>query len=354
MLNAAHDRPRRSRAATFGLLVVAVSVLLILAVLTSVSLGAVHLPIERVARIAAHHIFGVGPVTWTPVDDQIVWTFRAPRALLAALVGAALAVSGAVLQAVARNALADPYVFGISGGASVAAVASLTLGGAVTGGLPLPFAAFTGAALTTLAVYALAQSGGRVTPLRLVLSGVAAGYVLSAVTSFLVLRAAGPDNPLGSVLTWLAGSFGGAQWSYLGVPSVALLLATGWLLARARAMNALLNGEEGAISLGVNVQRFRLELFLLTALLVGVSVAVSGAIGFVGLMIPHVARLLTGSDHRRVLPLCALLGAAFLVTCDVLGRVVIAPTELPVGIVTAVFGGPFFVWLLRRNRRETL
>ena len=253
----------------------------------------------------------------------------------------------------ARNPLADPYVFGISGGASVAAVAVLTLGGASAGGLGLPFAAFLGAAAATLGVYALAQSGGHVTPLRLILAGVAAGYVLSAVTSFLVLRASTPGGGVGSVLVWLAGSLGGAQWSYLGLPSPVLLLVTLWLLGRARGLNALLAGDEAAISLGVTLGAFRLELFLLTALLVGVAVAVSGAIGFVGLMVPHTARMLTGSDHRRVLPLSALLGATYLVVCDLLGRVVIAPTELPVGIVTAAFGGPFFVWLLRRQTTTT-
>lgn len=324
--------------------------LLVLGVILSVSVGAVSLPFGRVARILAHHLFGLGPLVWSPVDDQIVWTFRTPRALLAAVVGAALAVAGTVLQAVVRNPLADPYLFGISSGASVGAVLVLTLGSAAVGGLSLPFAAFVGALLATVLVYTLAQQGGRAAPTRLILAGVALGYVLSAVTSFLVLRASTPGGgAVSGVLYWLAGSLADAKWRYLGLPSLVLLGATAWLLLRARPLNALLVGEESALALGVNPERFRLELFVVTSLLVGVAVAISGAIGFVGLMIPHVVRLLFGSDHRRVLPLAALLGAVYLVLVDVLSRVLIAPQELPVGIVTAAFGGPFFLWLLRRR-----
>lgn len=278
-----------------------------------------------------------------------MWQFRLPRTLLAVVVGAALSVAGAALQAMVRNPLADPYIFGVSSGASVGAVAVLTLTGAV-GGWSLSLAAFAGALLSMTVVYLLARQGGRVTPLRLILAGVALGYVLSAVTSYLVLRKSGPGGGVSAVLYWLAGSLGGAKWAYLGVPAGVLVLSTLYLLAQARGLNALLAGDEAAVSLGISLEHFRFRLFLVTSLLVGVAVAVSGAIGFVGLMIPHLVRLLTGSDHRRVLPLTALLGGVFMVLVDLAGRTVIAPAELPVGIVTAVLGGPFFLWMLRRKR----
>jgi iron complex transport system permease protein len=349
-----NDEPRlvQPRAtAVFWMLMAGLSVALVVAIVAAVAVGAVALPFERVVRIIAWHL-APNAVTpdWTPTEAQIVWQFRLPRVLLAVIVGAALSVSGAVLQAVARNPLADPYIFGVSSGASVAAVAVLTLGAAVVGGLSLTAAAFVGALVAMALVYLLAQQGGRASSTRLVLAGVALGYVLSAVTSFLVLRAATPGNSaVASVLTWLAGSLGGAKWEYLGLPSLIVLFGTILLLLQARPLNALLVGEETATGLGVNVERFRLQLFVITSLMVGAVVALSGSIGFVGLMIPHLVRMLVGADHRRVLPLAALSGGVYLVLVDLVGRTLIAPQELPVGIVTAALGGPFFLWLMRRR-----
>ncbi len=330
-----------------------------------VAVGAVTVPFTTVlgviawhlADLLAHALALVGmtitnpiDVTWTATQAQIVWQFRLPRALLAVIVGAALAISGTVLQAIVRNPLADPYIFGISSGASLGAVAVLTLGAAVVGGLSLALAAFLGALITMIVVYVIAQQDGSAAPTRLILAGVATGYVLSAFTSYLVLRSATPSGGAAAVLYWLAGSLGGAKWEYLGVPSLVLLLATMVLVLQARPLNAIPAGDETAVGLGVNVERFRLQLFVITSLLVGVVVAISGAIGFVGLMIPHVTRMLVGADHRRVLPIATLLGGSYLVLVDLLGRTLIAPQELPVGIVTAALGGPFFLWLLRRKR----
>lgn len=335
----------------FWVLLAVLSVGLIAAIVAAVAVGAVPLPFEKVVRIMLHHLIpGTVVIDWTPTEDQIVWQFRLPRVLLAVIVGAALSVSGTALQAMVRNPLADPYIFGVSSGASVAAVAVITLGSAVAGGLSLSLAAFIGALGAMALVYALAQQGGRAAPTRLVLAGVAIGYVLSAVTSYLVLRSATPGGGAAAVLTWLAGSLGGAKWEYLGVPSVAVAASTLVLILQARPLNALLAGEETAVGLGVNVERFRLQLFVVTSLMVGTVVAISGAIGFVGLMIPHIVRLLVGADHRRVLPITALLGAVYLVLVDLIGRTLIAPSELPVGIVTAAIGGPFFIWLMRQRR----
>lgn len=318
----------------------------------SVAIGSVAVPPDRVVSVIADKVLPwVHGSSATDVQARIVWEFRLPRALLGLAVGAALAVAGAVLQAVVRNPLADPFVFGVSSGASVGAVAVLTLAG---GGLVLsvPVAAFLGALFTTLAVYLLAQQGGRTTPGRLVLAGVAVSYLLSSLTSYLVLRASTPGEGVAGVLAWLSGSLGSAGWDDLGLPAAVVVVATVVLVLLARVLNAFLTGDETAASLGVDVGRARLLLFVLTALLVGVVVAVSGAIGFVGLVVPHAARALVGSDHRWVLPVAALAGALLLVVADVVARLVLAPSELPVGLITAAVGAPFFLWLLRRSARS--
>lgn len=339
--------PRRGPTATQLPHLVGLSVAAALTIMLSVAIGSVFVSPLTVASIVWDHLtpgqFSTGA---TVVEERIVWQFRMPRALLAFVVGAGLAVSGAVLQAVVRNPLADPFIFGISAGASVMAVLVLTTT-TIVSPLGVSGAAFIGALLASGIVFGVSRAYGRVTPLRLVLVGVSVGYVLAAVTSALILRASQPGAGLASVLTWLAGSLGAATWSDLGIPAVVAVLATGWLLLQYKSLNALLMGEEVATGLGVNLTRFRIQIFLVTALLVGVLVAVSGAIGFVGLMVPHVVRRFTGSDHRLLLLPCALVGGIFLVIADTVGRVVFAPTELPVGLVTALVGGPFVLWLLR-------
>jgi iron complex transport system permease protein len=331
----------------FGLVFV-----LLAAVVLAVVIGPVPIPYDMVVRIIVSKVVpNAISVDWTPVQEQIVWMFRLPRALLAVLVGAALSVSGTALQALVRNPLADPYTFGISSGASVGAVLVITLAAGVATGFTLSGAAFIGALITTIIVYIIAQQGGQVTPGRLILAGVAISYALSAITTYLVLRASSPgSNSAAVALSWLAGSLGAAKWEQLGIPGFILLATTVLLMLQSRQLNALLAGDETAASLGVSIQRFRLQLFVLTSLLIGTVVAISGAIGFVGLMIPHIVRFLVGADHRRVLPIAALLGAVYLVMVDIIARTLIAPSELPVGIVTAAVGGPFFLWMLWQRR----
>ncbi|MBF4621443.1 MULTISPECIES: iron ABC transporter permease [Clavibacter] len=333
---------------TLGLLLVAC----VIAVILSVAVGSVGIPPGRVVDVIGAHLLPGGGERGTALDDRIVWEFRLPRALLGFVVGAALAVAGAVLQAVVRNPLADPFVFGVSSGASVAAVAALTLTTGLFAAVSTPVAAFIGAFATTVLVFVLAQQGGRVTPNRLVLAGVAMSYLLSSITSYLVLRSSGPGQGVGQVLSWLSGSLAAATWGDLGVPALVLLLATALLVLLAPVLNAFLTGDETAASLGVDVGRVRLGLFLITSLLVGVVVAVSGSIGFVGLVVPHAVRMVIGSDHRWVLPASALAGGLLLVVVDIAARVVLAPTEVPVGLLTAVVGAPFFLWLLRRSGRR--
>lgn len=298
-------------------------------------------------RIIIHHLTGRG-ASGDPALDQIVWNFRAPRVVLAALVGAGLAVSGAVLQTVVSNPLADPTVLGFSSGASLGAVVVITAGGAAVGGLGVSAAAFLGALAAGVLVFALGQRRGRLAPTRLVLAGVAVGYVFLSATSFIQLRATPTESR--TVMFWMLGSVAGAQWSQLPTVTAVVLGTTAVLALFGRRLNVLLAGEESATALGVDVNRLRAVLLVLSSLLTGTVIAVAGGVGFVGLMIPHIVRLTTGAHHRRLLPLTALLGAVYLVLVDLLSRTLDRPNELPLGILTALLGAPFFLWLLRHNK----
>ncbi|MFH8442141.1 FecCD family ABC transporter permease [Streptomyces sp. NPDC018026] len=317
--------------------------------IVSIGVGAVNVPVGDVWHIVVHHVTGSGTAPPDPALDQIVWNFRAPRVVLAALAGAGLAVSGAVLQSAVANPLADPTVLGFSYGATLGAVLAITLGGSVAAaGLGVSTAAFLGAMVAGALVFALGQRRGRMAPTRLVLAGVAVGYVFLSATSFVQLQAS-PDE-LRTVLFWTLGSVAGAQWDQLPTVAVVVMATTVLLTLFGRRLNVLLAGDESATALGVDVHRLRLVLLVLSALLTGTVIAVAGGIGFVGLMIPHLVRLSTGADHRRLLPLTALLGAVHLVLVDLLSRTLDRPNELPLGVLTALLGAPFFLWLLRRNK----
>lgn len=324
----------------------------VVATLLAVSIGAVYVAPGRVLSIVGDHVLPMSVArSYTDVEEQIVWEFRMPRAILALLAGAGLALVGAVLQAVVRNPLADPFLLGVSSGGALGAVLVLVYGSAAIGGIGLSAAAFGGSLLSMLLVYVLAQRGGRLTPGRLLLAGVAMAYLFQAIFSFVLLQARA-GQAAQQVIFWLLGSLGSARWDNLMLPTIAMVLGLGLLLARWRALNALVAGEETATSLGVNVFWFRIELFGITSVLVGVLVALTGAIAFVGLIVPHVARMLVGADHRRVLLVSALLGASFLQLVDLAARTLQAPVELPLSIVTALVGVPFFLWLLRRRSTD--
>ncbi|MGH8934401.1 MAG: FecCD family ABC transporter permease [Egibacteraceae bacterium] len=315
--------------------------------LVAIGIGSVRIPLAGTWDVVTGHLMGRG-TAGDPVRDQIIWQYRVPRVLLAALCGAGLSVAGVVLQALVANPLADPYVLGVSSGASLGAVLVLTLGSGAAGGLGVSAAAFAGAIIAVTVVFALGQQRGSLSPTRLVLSGVAVGYVFISATSYVQLRAT--PNELRSVMFWLLGSVAGAQWSQLPVVGAVIVTSTGLLVLFGRRLNALVTGDESATALGIDVRRLRFGLLGLSSLVTGTLIAVAGGIGFVGLMIPHLVRLAFGSDHRRVLPLSALIGATYLVVVDLLSRTVDSPNELPLGIFTAAFGAPFFLWLLRHNR----
>ncbi|WP_431677062.1 FecCD family ABC transporter permease [Kitasatospora sp. KL5] len=339
---AAGGRAAVRAGAAAAVLALALAVSLTLAV----SLGAVHVPPGEVWTVLARRLSGQPPEPGT--RDLIVWQLRTPRALLAALVGAGLGLVGTAVQALVRNPLADPYLLGISSGATLGAVAATVLGAGAGLGIGLSGAAFAGALTAFALVWTLARRGGGFAPLRLVLAGIGIGQFLSGFTSFLVLQA-GDEQRTRGVLFWLMGSLGGTTWSQLALPAAAVALGAIVLQARARALNALLVGEETAAGLGVDTVRLRRELFAVTSLLTGTMVAVSGAIGFVGLLVPHVCRLLVGADHRRLLPLAALAGAVLLTAVDTLARTALATQEVPIGVVTALLGAPVLLYLLDRR-----
>lgn len=330
-------------------LILGLTALLILSLTIAVTIGPVSIAPLTVWQIAFAQTFDIGSGDWSKAQEQIVWFIRLPRVLLAAIVGAGLAVVGVAMQATVRNPIADPYILGISSGASVGAVLAILFGlFGIFGLYSLSVAAFLGALVSFTIVFAIAHRGGHITPMRLILAGIAVAYVFQAITSFLIFRS--PDREgIRSVLFWLMGSVAGAKWEILTIPATVLIVGTVFLILQARPMNSLLAGDEAAVTLGVDTDRFRRQLLVITALVTGVMVAISGAIGFVGLMMPHFVRLLVGSDHRRVLPVSALSGAIFLIWVDVLARTVVQPEELPIGIITAFIGAPIFLWLMHRR-----
>ncbi|MGH8930583.1 MAG: FecCD family ABC transporter permease [Egibacteraceae bacterium] len=346
------DRARRSRHTR--LWVTGLTVLLVITMVMGVSLGPVAIRPTTVWQAVGHHLFGLpDTVTWTAAEDNIVWLVRLPRVLLGVVVGGALAATGVAIQAMVRNVLADPYLLGVSSGASTGAAAAILFGvGAGLGASALSISAFLGALGAIALVFLTARFGGRLTSIRLVLAGVAVAYALSAVTSFLIFAS---DSPEGArvVLFWLLGSLTQARWSSLPIAALVVIATLGLLIVWGRRFDALAIGDDTALTLGVSPVRFRVQALAVVALGVGVVVAVSGGIGFVGLVVPHIARRFVGGEHRRVLVIASLVGAIFLVWADVFARVAFQPRELPLGIVTALVGTPFLLMLVRRFHAAT-
>ncbi len=321
------------------------TVLLIASITLAVVIGSADIRPLDVWRSIGDHL-GLTSSSLSQLRDGIVWELRLPRVLTAAAVGAALALCGAVMQTLTRNPLADPYLLGLSSGASVGAVLVLVLG---VGWLGLPLAAFAGALLALMVTFALANRRGELAPTRTVLAGLAVSYLCSAATSFVIFWSATGDS-YREILSWLLGSLGGASWTDTAIVTVAVLVVSTALVSRSRTLDAFAFGDSTAATLGIDVNVTRWTLLTLVALLTGAAVAVSGAIGFVGLMLPHAVRFVVGAGHRLVLPLSALAGASFMIWADTLARTLFDPRELPVGVVTAFLGAPAFAVLLRRRK----
>lgn len=322
--------------------------LLLVSLSFAISVGAVPVPLSTVWGVFLNKLSpGLIEQTWSQGREAIVWEIRFPRALLAMMVGAGLAVVGASLQAVTRNPLADPHLLGISSGGAFGAILALLHTGLFIGLLTVPLLAFVGALGATAIVLGVSRFAAATSADRLVLAGVAVSFIIMAGANVLIFL--GDPRATHVVVFWMLGGLGLAQWSQLVYPFVVLIVCTAWLMARSADLNAMTVGDETASTLGIPVARFRLSVFVAGALITGVMVAFSGIIGFVGLMVPHVARMLVGGDFARVLPGSALIGAVFLLWADIAARTVMAPEDMPIGIVTGLVGGVFFVWLLGRR-----
>ena len=322
--------------------------LLLASLVLAVTIGPADIEPLEVWQTIFHH-FGLLPES--PISrlrDAIIWELRLPRVLAAAAVGAGLALCGAVMQALTRNPLADPYLLGLSSGASLGAVAFLLAGAT----LLMPLGAFLGAGTAMALTLLVTQLLGGATPTRAILAGISVSALTAAATSFLIFWSSTGDS-YREILSWLMGSLSGVVWPEAWLAMAALTLAGLPVLLAGRSLDAFAFGDTAAATLGVEVERLRWLLLGGTALLTGVLVSIGGAIGFVGLIVPHLVRLLTGSRHRVLLPVAMLLGASFMVWTDTAARGLFAPRELPVGIITALLGAPIFLAVLLRYRRIT-
>ncbi len=345
----------RRRGGRTRLALVAMAGVLIVSVLLSVGIGAVAIsPAEALSILAGQA--GLAPWTdHTRVQETVLLSLRLPRAVLGILVGGALAVAGAAMQGLFRNPLADPGLVGVSTGAALAAAVVIVLGGALPLGLAgvgrdllLPLAAFGGGLATTWLVYRIASHDGRTEVATLLLAGIALNAVAGAAIGVLVFVS--DDQALRDLNFWLLGSLGGVTWDRLLIAAPLMLAPALAALVLARPLNALLFGETEAVHMGFDVERTKRLVVVLAALAVGSSVALTGVIGFVGLVVPHLVRMTIGPDHRVLLPASLMLGASLLLLADLLARTLVLPAELPIGILTSVIGGPFFLWLLLRRR----
>ena len=322
---------------------------LVLTAINSLGVGATGLPIWD---IIGRYLTGAG---LTHTETIVLFDIRMPRMLMGVLVGSALAVSGAIMQGLFRNPLADPGLIGVGSGAALGAIVAIVLGSYLPARIAMaigpslvPFAAFFGAWATTLLLYRVSTRGGRTSVAIMLLAGIAVGALSGAVSGVLIYIA--DDTQLRDLTFWGMGSLAGATWTKIAVAAPMILIALGAAPALARALNAMALGETSAMHMGINVQRMKRFAILAVAGATGAAVAISGGIGFIGIVVPHLLRISIGPDHRYLLPASALLGATILLIADMIARVAVAPSDLPIGIITAILGGPFFLFILLRNR----
>ena len=328
---------------------------LAIALLLACALGAVTIPLPHILKMAINKVaFFDFPATWRAVDETIIFQIRLPRVVGGALVGAALATAGVLFQGLLRNPMADPYIIGTSAGAALGATIAMMLpiNIAFLGFGLVPVIAFCGALATVILVYNLARVGGKTPIISMLLAGFVVSALLFAIMAFLMSMGERFDLNLHSIYSFLFGHISVTGWGQIAV--IAPLVIGGIIGARFFAfhLNAFSLGEEGAAYLGVEVERDKILILGLGSLLTAAAVSISGLVGFVGLVVPHAVRLSLGPDHRLLLPASALAGGAFVVIADLLARILLAPVEIPVGIITAIIGAPFFIYLLRHTRRE--
>lgn len=323
-------------------------ILLIIALFWAMSIGTVKLPMISIYNAVIEQLLGNQPIEGVnrgPVHD-IIWILRLPRLVLAAFVGMGLSVCGVIMQAVVKNPLADPYILGISSGASLGATTAILLGvGVAWGENFIGVAAFIGAFIMSLGVLFISNLGGRSNSVKLLLAGMALSTVCGAFSSFIVYFANNKEG-MQTIAYWMMGSFAGAKWETLTVVGALIILSVLFFWTQSRMLNLMLLGDESALTLGTDLHIYRQIYLLISALIVGFVVYSAGMVGFVGLVVPHVIRMLVGTDHKKLIPVAALSGAVFLVIADGLCRIIIPKTELPIGILISLIGAPCFVYLM--------
>lgn len=326
----------------------ALVIILILSLLIGVTIGSVEIPVYDAYRVMIHHLFPVGTDTYYekgPVHD-IIWLLRLPRLVLAIAVGMGLAVCGVIMQAIIKNPLADPYILGISSGASLGATIAILCGiGVFFGANYVGICAFIGAFIVSVGVLFISNIGGRSSSVKLLLAGMALSSLCSAFSSLIVYFANDKEG-IQSITYWLMGSLAGAKWEGIAIVFPIILVAVLFFWSQSRVLNLMLLGDEVSITLGTQLHSYRQGYLVVSSLIVGFVVYSAGIIGFVGLLIPHVVRMFFGTDHNKVIPLSALTGGIFLIWADVFCRIIIPKTELPIGMVIAIIGAPFFVYLM--------
>ncbi len=331
--------------------IIGLLILLVVIVIVAVTIGSVSIPFSTIIVILLSKLPWVDmSPTWTGTLETIIFDIRLPRVVLAGLVGSALATAGATYQGLFRNPLADPYLIGVAQGAALGAVIGFLLPPAwhSLGFGIIPLLAFCGAVISTAVVYNLARVGKTIPVTTLILAGVALGALLASVVSYLVISS---GEKMGGIMFWLMGSFSLSQWSEVIIALPYVILGVTIILLYARPLNLMQLDEEQAQQLGINVERLKLVLLAAATLITAAAVSFVGIIGFVGIIVPHAVRLIWGVDHRFLLPLSILTGAVFLILADMIARTVVAPTEIPIGVITALCGAPFFLYLLKRRKR---
>ena len=322
-------------------------IILFLSICLSVTVGSVDISIKEVYEVILYKLFGIGSSysRTGPISD-VVWLIRMPRIVLAIAVGAGLSVAGIVMQAIVKNPLADPYILGVSSGASLGATLSVILGfGSIFGINSIGFMGFIGAFTISILVLVISNIGGRSNSIKLLLSGMALSSVCSSFSSFLVYIS-DDSQKLKTITFWLMGSLAGAKWDEIIIILPIIILGTIFFITQYRTLNLMLLGDEASITLGTDLHNYRIIYLVITSLMIGILVYASGMIGFVGLIVPHIVRIILGTDHRKIIPIAALLGSIILIWADVFSRAIIKGTEIPIGIVISIIGAPLFVWLM--------
>jgi len=325
------------------------------ALILAIFLGSVMVSPKTVCQILANHFSRreIYPAVWSASEESIVWTIRFPRVIMAFIVGAGLALSGILMQALTRNSLADPYVLGISSGASAGAVAVIMYGWfSFMGTFHIAFGAGLGALISIVIAMKVSSVDNKITATQLVLAGIAVSTLFTALTNFMIYYKQSGSDKQKTAMYWMMGSLSGANWSSVLYVFIIFLVCVIAILFFTGHLDILMLGDDAATTLGLNLRFIKIGIIILCTLMTGAIVSVSGVIGFVGLIIPHVTRSIIGPKHGRLIPAAILVGGLYMILCDLISRVIVSPEELPIGVLTALFGAPFFLFLIRKSRSK--